>query len=76
MESALGLVVEFEPPGVSSFREERTITGLDRHRRLAYSVTVIPSDDQPSFSTGVTISFDDFAGAWPDVLALLEERLK
>jgi uncharacterized protein YndB with AHSA1/START domain len=50
--------VTFEPPGVPRFREERTITELDRPHRLAYTGEVIPADATARFTTAVELSLD------------------
>ena len=88
--------VAFQVPDGPAFREERTITGLDRPHLLAYDVTAV-HEDAPGFATSVRIEIgaapggrrislaqqgfptertrDDFAGAWPDVLAELDRRV-
>jgi uncharacterized protein YndB with AHSA1/START domain len=88
--------VTFQVPDGPAFREERTITAVERPHRLAYNMTAV-YDNTPGFDTTVEITIeavpdgqrfhlvqrgfptiearDDFAGAWPDVLAELAHRL-
>jgi uncharacterized protein YndB with AHSA1/START domain len=88
--------VSFQVPDGPAFREERTITAIERPRRLAYAMTAI-YPDAPAIDTTVEVSIeampkgqrvrlvqqgfpttdarDDFAGAWPDVLADLAHRV-
>lgn len=89
--------VELEPSGMEPFTEIRTITELDRPKRLAYSMTHRGADSEEPVSTEVGLSFEPRSGqtlvkldqrgfrskqqaghfkrAWPQVLALLSERV-
>jgi len=89
-------IVGFQVPDGPAFREDRTLTVVERPRRIGYDMRVI-DDDTPRFSTTVDVtvervpgghriclvqqgfpdreSRDDFAGAWPDVLAELDRRV-
>jgi len=88
--------VGFQVPNGPAFREERTITAVERPCRLAYDMTAV-FDDAPGFGTSVEVTIqavagghrirltqkgfptleqrDEFAGAWPDVLGELEQRV-
>ena len=50
--------VELQPPGMESFIEVRTITELDRPKRLAYSMTVQGAGLEEPVSTEVGLSFE------------------
>jgi uncharacterized protein YndB with AHSA1/START domain len=90
-------IVELELPGKKPFTEVRTITELDRPKRLAYSMTTRGPDSEEPVSTEVGLSFkprsghtlvkldqrgfrsrqqaENFEQAWPQVLALVSERV-
>lgn len=52
--------VSFQVPGGPAFREERTITALERPRRLAYTMTAI-YPDAPSIDTTVEVTIEAIA---------------
>ncbi len=54
--------VELRPPGTEPSTEIRTITELDRPKRLAYSMTVRGHDSEEPVSTEVGLSFVSRAG--------------
>lgn len=54
--------VELEPPGMEPFTEIRTITELDRPKRLAYSMTMRGTDSEEPVSTEVGLSFEPRSG--------------
>ncbi|MFC4997757.1 SRPBCC domain-containing protein [Dactylosporangium cerinum] len=49
--------VAFQVPDGPAFREERTITALDRPHRLEYAVTAV-YDGVPAFDTTVQVTID------------------
>jgi uncharacterized protein YndB with AHSA1/START domain len=49
--------VAFQVPGGPAFREERTITALERPRRLAYTMTAI-YPDAPGIDTTVEVTIE------------------
>jgi uncharacterized protein YndB with AHSA1/START domain len=89
--------IKLEPPGMEPFTEIRTITELDRPKRLVYSMTMRGTDSEEPVSTEVGLSFEPRSGqtlvkldqrgfrsqqqaetfqrVWPQVLALLSERV-
>ncbi|MBV9820041.1 MAG: SRPBCC domain-containing protein [Solirubrobacterales bacterium] len=63
--------VEFRPPGLDAITEVRTITELDRPRRLAYSMTTSSEDPGERLSTEVAFSFESRDG---ETLVKLDQR--
>ena len=63
--------VELEPPGMEPFTEIRTITELDRPKRLAYSMTMRDADSEQPVSTEVGLSFEPSSGK---TLVKLDQR--
>jgi uncharacterized protein YndB with AHSA1/START domain len=63
--------VELEPPGMQSFTEIRTITELDRPKRLVYSMTTSGADSVEPVSTEVGLSFEPRSGR---TLVKLDQR--
>jgi uncharacterized protein YndB with AHSA1/START domain len=64
-------VVELELPGMEPFSEVRTITELDRPKRLAYSMTTRGADSEEAVSTEVGLSFEPRSG---HTLVKLDQR--
>jgi uncharacterized protein YndB with AHSA1/START domain len=63
--------VKLEPPGMEPFTEIRTITELDRPKRLVYSMTMRGTDSEEPVSTEVGLSFEPRSG---QTLVKLDQR--